>query len=118
MAKAPGLLSLPPEVLQKICSDLMISTNGDDTYTRSYTGTQTVLALARTVKSLHEYAVNAIWHTLPGYGFLLFAVPRDAWEETEVQTQWSRETRVVRLSSLILAVNTADPLIETGSPPR
>ncbi|RPD62500.1 hypothetical protein L226DRAFT_610953 [Lentinus tigrinus ALCF2SS1-7] len=96
MDNASGLLSLPAEVLRRICSDLMNLIDGDDDLftRRSYAGLNTVLALARTAKGLHECAIDAIWHTLPGYGFLLFTVPRDAWVETKVQTRWEERIEV------------------------
>ncbi|TFK93069.1 hypothetical protein K466DRAFT_160461 [Polyporus arcularius HHB13444] len=95
--------SLPAEVVRRICSQLLqedsnLEFGADD----RYPGLRTVATLARTAKVFHEQALDAIWHTLPGYGFLLYAVPRDAWVETEVQEpHWRKSIHVSLLRPLV-----------------
>ncbi|KAI0647928.1 hypothetical protein C8Q79DRAFT_1008308 [Trametes meyenii] len=45
----------------------------------AFEGWTTVLALARTCRALHGPALDTLWHTLPGLGPLVYALPRDLW---------------------------------------
>ena len=90
-----SLPGLPSEVLARVCNLLM----------QSSSGVRSVARLARTSRSLHEHAVNALWHTLYGYGLLVFTLPQDAWHEERKEcrdiTGWVYyEYHVVRLCFL------------------
>ena len=79
---APGspLCSLPPELLRKV-GDALISIREWTTDQRvDYIGFRTLPVLARTSQFLREPALDALWDTLPNYGFLVYALPQDAWE--------------------------------------
>ncbi|KAI0754859.1 hypothetical protein C8Q80DRAFT_1141472 [Daedaleopsis nitida] len=107
-APAAGSLtleSLPAEMLQRVCDQLMRLYRGyydedDDSDSDSedppksrYEGLDGIISLTRTSRRLHEHAINALWHTLPGYGFLVFLLPQDAWVQQVVPARWSGTER-------------------------
>lgn len=104
---------LPAEVLRRVCDLLLLQSHKDaedltldldvgntgPRYRSKYAGLTGVLSLARTSRKLHEYAVDAIWNTLPGYGFLVYTLPQDAWLADVKPSRWtwqSTETNLVR----------------------
>ncbi|KAI0769992.1 hypothetical protein C8Q74DRAFT_1202082 [Fomes fomentarius] len=106
-----SLECLPAEVLRGVC-DLLIQSHKDAedadnlglnvgaTGPRYYAGLTGVISLARTSRKLHEYAVDAIWNTLPGYGFLVYTLPQDAWFADVKPSQWTWESPETHLSVL------------------
>lgn len=71
-----ALHRLPRDALEMIC-DFLLQRKLVSAHKGK--GFATLLALATTSRFFHEYALNAIWHTLPGYSMLLYTLPRDAW---------------------------------------
>ncbi|KAI0647947.1 hypothetical protein C8Q79DRAFT_906622 [Trametes meyenii] len=76
---------LPAEVLQNVCDLLRhvrrntYASTGQGRGCPTCLGLNALLVLARTSRVFHNYALNAIWGTLPGYAPLVYLLPDDAW---------------------------------------
>ncbi|PIL22647.1 hypothetical protein GSI_15339 [Ganoderma sinense ZZ0214-1] len=49
-----------------------------------FIGLRTVLSLTRTSRALHEHAADALWDTIPGFGILVYSLPREFWRPSSV----------------------------------
>lgn len=91
---------LPGEVVRAVCQHLL-----EDHEYPTYHGFSSLLVLARTSRVFHEHALDAIWHKLPGYGYLMFTMPQDAWTITMKEGTGSYHMKpslsVVRLHSYL-----------------
>ena len=89
---------LPPEILRGICDRLLQCSTSTHR-----AGLHGVLSLARTSRAIHTHAIDYLWHTLPGYGFLVYTLPQDAWVVTVKPGAWKGlEKHLVRISTLIM----------------
>ena len=73
--------NLPIEILREICKRLISDTQED--WSRAGdkdAGVHTLLPLARTCRTLHHAALDALWHTLPSVAPLFWTLPRDLWQ--------------------------------------
>ncbi len=78
---ATTLNSLPPEVLEKICRELLaLPLEGEE---RKHIGCRTVAVLARTSRLLQEPALNTLWHTIPSLAVLFFTLPTAVYKRTQ-----------------------------------
>ena len=77
---SPSIFSLPPELLRKVGDALIGIQEWTADQRIDYIGFRTLPVLARTSQFLREPALDALWDTLPNYGFLVYALPQDAWE--------------------------------------
>ncbi|KAI0667650.1 hypothetical protein C8Q78DRAFT_1156161 [Trametes maxima] len=72
---------------------------------RAFEGWTTLLALARTCRALHAPALDTLWHTLPGLGPLVYALPRDLWRaRVSARTAPTRGAAGVRFSWVLAFV--------------
>ncbi|OJT09902.1 hypothetical protein TRAPUB_13645 [Trametes pubescens] len=78
---ATTLNSLPPEVLEKICRELLALPLEREE--RKHIGCRTVAVLARTSRLLQEPALNTLWHTIPSLAVLFFTVPTAVYKRTQ-----------------------------------
>ncbi|KAI0349590.1 hypothetical protein OH77DRAFT_1490568 [Trametes cingulata] len=92
-----SLYLLPPEALRMICN-ILIQPDRDQERPQWFLGLNTLLILARTSRVFHEYALNAIWSSIPGYGILLFTLPPDAWTAEELPAEWPSQRPAIQLS--------------------
>ncbi|KAI0647948.1 hypothetical protein C8Q79DRAFT_540724 [Trametes meyenii] len=94
----PSSQLLPASALRGICESLMQPDDGVSLGER-FTGQKTLLILARTSRAFHEHALDALWSTLPGYGFIVYTLPADAWK-VEIQ-EWAFASQSSPLLSVI-----------------
>ncbi|KAM5534995.1 hypothetical protein V8D89_011368 [Ganoderma adspersum] len=52
---------------------------GTKTPNDQFAGLHTILSLTRTSHVLHEHAADALWHTIPGFGLLVYTFPQEIW---------------------------------------
>ncbi|KAL1950557.1 hypothetical protein VTO73DRAFT_5681 [Trametes versicolor] len=78
---ATTLHSLPPEVLERICRELLALPL--DPREHKHIGCRTVAFLARTSRLLQEPALNTLWHMIPGLAVLFFTLPRALYKRSK-----------------------------------
>ncbi|KAI0637753.1 hypothetical protein C8Q77DRAFT_387356 [Trametes polyzona] len=57
---------LPPDVLERICREVLSLEND---------GTRTLVSLASTSRLLHDPTLNVLWHTVPNVAVLFYTLP-------------------------------------------
>lgn len=97
------------------------SLDWDDPPQGQYAGLSAVLSLARTCRCLHEFALNAIWHTIPSVAPLVYTLPKDALEPFEDPGLYPEDyprTRMVREASSAIShvFSTASSYEDLASP--
>ena len=73
--------NLPIEILREICKRLILDTREDWSRAKDKdAGVHTLLPLARTCRTLHDAALDALWHAPPSVAPLVWTLPRALWQ--------------------------------------